>query len=210
MKSQLLAGLAALSLVAIAGPAVAAPAAPASAAPKVQVVPGLGIVNAPEAIANSNAFKTANQERQTTYKTQIEAAQAREQALNAQLQPLVEKLNRDRRAGNVAQSALQQQMQAIQNMRQSGQRELQTMLAPVRRSQAFVEQQITAVYNQAVTAAMGKRGISMVLPLQNGMFFNTSSGYNLTADVVTELNTLLPSAKVVPPEGWQPGQPIPK
>jgi Skp family chaperone for outer membrane proteins len=94
-------------------------------------------------------------------------------------------------------------------MRQSAQQELQTMLAPVRLSQAFVEQQITAVYNQAVSNAMAKHGISVVLPLQAGMYYNNNGSYNLKAAVVAELNALLPTAKVVPPEGWQPGQPIP-
>jgi Skp family chaperone for outer membrane proteins len=209
MKSHMLAGLAGLSLIALAGPAMAAPAAPAATAPKLQIVPGLAVVNAPEVVAASSAFKAANQERQATYKTQIEAAQAREQQINAQLQPLVEKFNRDRQSGSVSQAALQQQAQTIQNMRQSGQQELQTTLAPVRLSQAYVEQQINAVYNQAVSNAMAKHGISMVLPLQNGMFYNNTGGYNLNPAVVAELNALLPAAKVVPPEGWQPGQPIP-
>jgi Skp family chaperone for outer membrane proteins len=208
MKSHLLAGLAGLSLIAIAGPAMAAPAGSA-AAPKLQVVPGLAVVNAPEVVTNCNAYKAANEERQATYKTQIEAAQAREAQINAQLQPLGEKFNRDRQSGSVGQAALQQQAQTIQNMRQSGVQEVQTMLAPVRLSQAYVEQQITAVYNQAVSQAMAKKGITMVVPLQSGMFFNNAAGYNLNAAVLAELNALLPTAKVVPPEGWQPGQPIP-
>lgn len=224
MKSHLLAGLAGLSLAAFAGPAMAAPAearaaapaaarttapAAAAAAAAAKVVPGLAVVNAPEVLAATNAFKAATAERQTTYKTQIEAAQAREQQINAQLQPLVEKFNRDRQSGTVGQAALQQQAQTIQNLRNSGQKELQTMLAPVRLSQAYVEQQIGAVYNQAVSTAMTKRGITMVLPLQQGMFFTNTAGYNMNAAVVSELNALLPTAKVVPPEGWQPGQPIP-
>lgn len=208
MKSHLLAGLAGLSLIALAGPAMAAPAAaPAAAAAK--VVPGIAVVNAQEVLVSCNAFKAANQERQATYKTQIEAAQAREQQVNAQLQPLIEKFNRDRQSGSVAQAALQQQAQAIQNMRNSGQQELLTMLAPVRLSQAYVEQQINAVFNQALTSAMAKRGVTMILPQQNVMAFTNAAGYSLNSVVVDELNAILPTAKVVPPEGWQPGQPIP-
>jgi Skp family chaperone for outer membrane proteins len=208
MKSHLLASLAGLSLIALAGPAMAAPAAPAAAS-RLQFVPGLAVVNADEVVAASNAVAAAKQEGQNTYKRQIEAAHAREQQINAQLQPLVEKFNRDRQSGTVSQAALEQQAQTIQNMRQSAQQELQTMLAPVRLSQAYVEQQVTAVYNQAVSAAMAKHGITMVLPLQNGMFYNNTGSYNLNSAVVAELNALLPTAKVVPPEGWQPGQPIP-
>lgn len=65
MKSHLIAGLAGLSLIALAGPAMAAPAAaPAAAAAK--VVPGIAVVNAQEVLVSCNAFKAANQERQAT------------------------------------------------------------------------------------------------------------------------------------------------
>lgn len=94
-------------------------------------------------------------------------------------------------------------------MRNSGQQELLTMLAPVRLSQAYVEQQINAVFNQALTSAMAKRGVTMILPQQNVMAFTNAAGYSLNSVVVDELNAILPTAKVVPPEGWQPGQPIP-
>ena len=70
-------------------------------------------------------------------------------------------------------------------------------------------QQISAVFNQAVSNAMTKHGITMVLPLENGMFYSNTGSYNFNPAVVAELNALLPTAKVVPPEGWQPGQAIP-
>lgn len=31
-------------------------------------------------------------------------------------------------------------------------------------------------------------------------------GMNLTPDVVTQLNALIPSASITPPANWQPGQ----
>ncbi len=209
MKSHLLAGLAGLSLIALAGPALAAPTLPAATAPKPQMIPGLGVVNSEEVVAASSAFKAANQERQATYKAQIDAAQARQTQINAQIQPLIEKFNRDRQGGTVAQAALQQQAQSIQNMQQAGQRELQTMLAPVLLSQTFVREQIAAVINQAISNAMAKKGVTFVVPLQNGMFYNNTGSYDLNPTVVAELDALLPKARVVPPDGWQPGQAIP-
>jgi hypothetical protein len=31
-----------------------------------------------------------------------------------------------------------------------------------------------------------------------------NGGYNLNQDIVNELNTLIPSATLVPPQGWEP------
>ena len=76
------------------------------------------------------------------------------------------------------------------------------MLAPISLSQTYVQEQINEVINQAITNAMDKQGITFVVPPQNTLAFN--NGYNLSPAVLAELNALLPVAKVVPPQGWQP------
>ncbi len=183
-------------------PAATPASAPASAVVAKQFIPGLATANVADVVASSNAFVNAAQERQIVYKSQLAMAEARRKQINAQIAPLAAKFNSDRQAGNVPQAELQSQAQAIQTMQQAGVQELQTMLAPVSLSEAYVREQIGDVINRAITNAMDKQGITFVVPPQNVLAFN--NGYNLNPAVLAELNALLPVAKVVPPQGWQP------
>lgn len=169
------------------------------------VVPGLAVANLDAVVANSNAFRTAQQQRSTTYKAQIDSAEARRRAITAQLQPLVDKFNRDRQAANPNQAALAQQAQQIEQIQQSGQQELQRMLQPVALSEAYVQEQIDEKLDQAVKSAMGKKKVSLLLGPQSVLAVNNNA-YNLNQDILNELNTLIPSAQIVPPQGWEPRQ----
>lgn len=203
MKMLLPCCLAGLAMLAISPTASAQPAAPAAATavPK-KFVPGLATVNVQDVVASSKAVINAAQERQIVYKTQFAMAEARRQQINGQIQPLMAKFNADRQAGNVSQADLQQQAQAIQGLQQAGVQELQTMLAPIALSETFVQEQVTDVINRAITDAMDKNGVTFVLPQPNVLAYN--NGYNLSPAVLAELDRLLPVAKVVPPQGWQP------
>jgi len=176
---------------------------PAMAQASGTVVPGLAIANLDAVVANANAFRTAETQRQTTYKAQIDQATARSNALNAQLKPLADKFNADRQGGKVGQAALEQQAASIQQLQQSGQAELQRMLQPVALSRAYVQEQIDDKMDQAVKNAMGKKKISLLLSPQSVLAVNNNA-YNLNQDILTELNMLLPSAQIVPPAGWLP------
>ena len=194
-----------LKPVLAAGVALATLSAPAAFAPAAaQQVNGIAVVNAPLVIANSNAFKTAQTQRPVTYKAQIDQANARRTAIATQLQPLYTKLQADSQAANAAQNqaALQQQALAIQQIEQNGQRELQQILGPVQLSQAYVEEQITDKLAQAIEAAAKKKNVTLVLTPDNVLF--ADAPYNLNQGVLDELNALIPSAQLVPPQGWLP------
>ena len=187
-----------------ADPAPAAQAAaPASSGP---VVPGLAVANIDAVIANSNAFKVAQQQRPVTYKAQLDAANSRRSQLEAQIKPLVDKFQRDRAAptANTAagQASLQQQAAALQKIQESGQQELQNLVQPVAMSEAYVLEQINEKINGAIQSAMTKKGITLVLSPQATIA--TTNAYNLNQAVLDELNALLPSAQLVPPPGWEP------
>jgi len=190
-----------LAAVAVANPALAqkgAAAAPAGIA-------GIGFANIDAAEQLTNAFKTAEQQRPVTYKAQIDQAQARQGQLQAQLKPLVDKFNADRAAANASanQASLQQQAQAIQQIQQNGEAELRRIMQPFAYSQAYVAEQIEGKLQEAVDAAMKKRGVTILLKPE-GILQATGTNYNLTQDIVSELNTLIPSAQLVPPAGWEP------
>lgn len=172
--------------------------APAAA----QTVKGVSVVNIAAVIGNSKAFKTAEEQRPVTYKAQLDQAEARRQQIAAQLQPLVQNFETARNAAKPNQASLQQQAAQIQQIEQAGQRELQQMLAPVSLSRAYVEEQITDQLDAAIKAAAAKKKVTLVLTPDNILF--ADSGYNMNQDVLAQLDTLLPYAQLVPPEGWLP------
>jgi Skp family chaperone for outer membrane proteins len=197
--------IAALLAAPLAAPALAQPAAPA-AAPAVanKFIAGLGIADTEQAVANTKAAQNALREQQIVYKNQAAMLEARQRQINAEIAPLVEKLNRDRQAGTVSQTDLQQQASRIQSLQQAGVQELQTMRAPIALSEQYVREQFNAVISRAITTAMERQGITLVLPPNLPLAFNNA--YNLTPGITAELDRLLPTVRVVPPAGWQPGR----
>lgn len=169
------------------------------------IVQGIGVASFDAVIANSNAFKNAEQQRQTTYKAQYDQARSRSQQIQAQLKPLVDKFNADRQAASPNQASLQQQASQIQQIQGNGEREIQQILAPVSLSQAYVNEQIEDKLDAAVKAAMNKKKVSILLSPDAILAVN-GSAYNLNQDILNELNAAIPSAQLVPPAGWEPRQ----
>lgn len=194
LKPALAAGLAAAAL---ASPAMLAPAA-------AQQVAGIGVVSPQAVLVNSTAFQTAQQQRPATYKTQIDQANARRQAIATQLRPLYERLQNESRAANAAQNqaALQQQYSQIQQIEASGQQELNQILEPVQLSQAYVEEQITDQLSTAIQNAATKKNVTLVITPESVLY--AAAPYNMNQDVLAELNALIPAAQLVPPQGWLP------
>ena len=187
-----------LATIAIAAPAIAQ----SGNTPPLAVAPGLGVANLDAVVANSNAYKTAQTQRLTTYKAQFDAAEVRRKAIAAQLQPMADKFNKDRQASNADQNALRQQAAVIQQLQQSGQQELQGILQPVALSEGYVQEQINDKLVTAVQNAMAKRKISILV--NPSAIISANNAYNLNQSVLDELNVLLPSASIVPPAGWEP------
>ncbi len=183
----------------------AATVQPAFAQATGTLVQGLAIANLDAVIVNSNAFKTAETQRQTTYRAQIQQAETRRAQLEAQIKPLVDKFNADRQAAKPNEQALAQQANQIQQIQNQGQQELQTILAPVAMSRAYVTEQIEDKLDQAIKSAMAKKKVSLLLSHEVVMAVNNNA-YNINQDILNELNTLLPSAQIVPPQNWEPRQ----
>ena len=105
-------------------PQVAWCAQPTASAPA-PAVPGLGIANLEVVAVNSNAFKAAQAQRAVTFKAQLDQAEARRKQILTQLQPLIDKFNKDRAAAKPDQASLQQQAQVIQQSQASARQELE-------------------------------------------------------------------------------------
>jgi Skp family chaperone for outer membrane proteins len=173
-------------------------AAPASA----QMVKGIAVANPTAIVALSNAYKVAEQQRPVTYKPQIDQANARKTAIENQLRPLAQRLQTDAQATNPNQSSLQQQYAQIQQIEQSGQNEINTILQPVALSRAYVVEQIGDKLEQATRQAMARQKIDLLL--DSSAIINAPETYNLNQAILNELNAILPTAQLVPPAGWLP------
>jgi len=199
-KTALLGALALSAAPLAVTPAIAQRAATTSTG--APIVPGLAVANIEAVVYNSNAYKTAVEQRKVTYKATIDSAEARRTQLTQQIQPLVTKLQADSKAAKPNQAALQQQYAQIQQLQESGNQEMQRILAPVALSEAYVNEQINDKLEAAIQAAMNKQKISVVLGPQSVVA--AASAYNLNQEILNELNTSIPSAQLVPPAGWEP------
>ncbi len=185
------------------GIALAALAAPAvSTTVHAQEATRVAVVNLQAVGVNSQAFTTAQTQRQTTYATQIQQASTRRDQLQAQLDPLVQAFNTARQQPNADQAALQQQAAQIQQIQQQGQDELNQILAPVALSQAYVDEQIQEQFEAAVRNAATAANVDIVLSPEVVLY--ADNALNLNQAVLDQLNTLLPTAQLVPPPGWLP------
>lgn len=202
---------AAISLVALsAQPALAQKnkdkdkdAAPVAAAAN-PAVQGIAVANLQAALVNTDAYRVAQQQRPVTYKPQIDQAQSRGNALEAQIKPMIDRFNAARQGANTPalQQQLQTQARAIQELQEKGKQEIQQILLPVALSEAFVNEQLEDKLDQAVQKAMEKSRVTLLL--QPGAVIARANAYDLTDEIVTELNALVPTAQLVPPQGWEP------
>lgn len=162
------------------------------------------------AVANSKAFTAANAQIQTTYKAQLDQAQARRAAIQKELAPLYAALdtNKDgqvsQQEAEAAQAAKRPELATLQQKQAAGQRELATIELPASRAQQYAIEQISAKLNAAVQAAIGKKGVTVLLKPAAALVVQPTA--DITAAITAELDSTVPSVSITPPAGWQPGQ----
>ncbi len=163
----------------------------------------VGVANLEEAVGKSNAWVLAANQIKITYKAQIDAVEARSRVLSGEIQPMVVAFQTAQRAPNPNQASLQQQATAIQAKQQAAQREIGTMSTSFDRATAYAQEQIAAKLDAALKAAMVAKRIGIVLQPQATISYQPAR--DITNDIVTQLNALVPSVTITPPVGWNPG-----
>ena len=178
-------------------------AAPAAAAGPI-IAQGIAVASLQKAIVDTDAFRLAQQQRPVTYKQNLDAAEARTKALEAQLKPMDERFEAARAAATTPaqRQALQTQAQTIQQLQERGRQEIQQQLLPVALSEEYVYVLVQEWLVGAVRQAMAKKNISLVL--QPNATIARSTAYDLTDEITAELNVLIPISLLVPPQGWRP------
>lgn len=183
--------------------AVAAVALPLTAAPAAAQV-ATADLNA--AVGQSAAMKAAAAQIQTTYKAQIDAANARQAALQAQLQPLATELQGLQANPATPQATLQAKAATFQQRRDAAAREMQGLTVPFERPAAYAQEQVADKLDAAVRAAMTAKSVTLLVRPDAVLALAPSSGADITPDIVAQLNNSVKTVSVTPPAGWQPGQ----
>ena len=183
--------------------ALAAPAAIVSTSATAQVG-GVAVADPEAAVANSKAWATARTQIQTTYKAQIDQANARRQAISTELQPLVDAYQKAAAAPCATEASLRSQATAIQTKEQAGNAELQRLTAPASRAQAYALEQISAKLPDAVSAAVRAKNVSLLLRPNAALFAQPTA--DITSAITAELDRTVPTVGITPPANWQPGQ----
>jgi hypothetical protein len=170
-------------------------------------VPGIGVASVDFVAASSDAKRAADQQRPLTYKAQYDALAAKRNQIGAQLKPLYDKFERDSKLPNTPanQAALQQLAVTIQQIEQRGEQDMNLLAQPIAYSQEYVKEQIEEKLGEAIRNAMTAKNITIVLKPGALEAFN-GQAYNLEPTILVELNKLIPTASMSPPQGWEPRQ----
>ena len=164
----------------------------------------VGVVDLNAALANATALKTAEAQIQAQYKPQIDAFNARRNAIAAELEPVGREIQTLQANPATPPATLQARVTAYRTREQTAQRELQPLAAPFQRPLAYAQEQAAARLDQALRAAMVAKRVSVVVNPQAVIAIQPTA--DITADVTAQLNTLVRTVSVTPPAGWQPGQ----
>lgn len=184
--------------------AAAIPGTVALVAPAQAQVAGIAVADPNAAVGRSKAWVAASQQIATTYKTQLDQAEARRKAIATELQPLYAAFQTASKAPGATEASLRTQATTLQNRETAANAELGRMTAPVQRAQAFAIEQLQAKLADAVTAATTRKNVSLLLRPDAALFAQPTA--DITGDVTIELDRLVPSVSITPPANWQPGQ----
>jgi outer membrane protein len=184
--------LAAASVIALA-------AAPASAQRG-----GTLVVDVDKILADCNACKSAGSQLQT----QANQLRTRAQQLENELKPEADALQKAVNAlgGKQPDAALQQRAQAFQTKQQQAQTELSNRNRALESTQAHVQQQIgQRLVVVAEQVRVRRQGAAVIA--KNSLLASDPAA-DVTGEVLTALNSALPSVSVTPlPQAQQPSAP---
>ncbi len=186
--------LAAASFAAHAALAQKAPAAvepAAGAAATAQTLP-IAVLDMAQVRHNSAAGKAADQQLnalRTKYKQEIAKS---EEQLRAEYDAL------GKQRSVLSPEAFEEKGRAFEKKQQEAQRLLQARNTAMEGAMRDAEQQIGKVTLQIVTELMKDRNISLVI--DSSQMVASATSIEITGDVLTQLNKVLPTVKVTAPE----------
>ena len=171
-------------------------------AAQAQAIPAavIAVVDLDKVTSTCNACKTAA----TALRGQATALQSRQQALATPLQTEQKAIQTaiDALNGKEPDATLRSRVQAFQAKEQQAAQELQNQQQQVQRNQQYIQKQIADKLGPIYTQVMQRRGANMMVEI--GQTLASGATLDVTNDVVTALNTALPSISTTAPAQARP------
>ena len=180
--------------------AVAALAALA-AVPAAAQVNGIAVADPAIAVAGSQAIQTAYNQIGTTYqaqRTQLEQLQQQRAGLVRQFDT-----NNDGQLSQEEQTAAQADTAKVQQV-QTLDQQINTIQQPITLARVYVVEQIALQLNAAVQQVVSANNVQMILNPNAALYIADAA--DVTDEITTRLNTLVPTVSTAAPAGWQPQQ----
>ena len=185
---------------------LAAAALPTAA--QAQAIPAavVAVVDLDKVTSQCNACKTAS----AALRSQVTALQNREKTLATPLQTEGKAIQAaiDALNGKEADAALQARVKAFQAKQQQGSQELQRQQQQIQLNQQYVQKQIAEKIGPIYTQVMQRRGANVMVEI--GQTLASGSSLDVTNDVLTALNTALPTIRTTAPAQPQQQQQQPQ
>jgi outer membrane protein len=180
----------------LAGSLVLPSAAQAQAIPAAVVA----VVDLDKVTSACNACKTAA----AALRSQATALQSRQQALSTPLQAEQKSIQAaiDALNGKEPDAALKTRVQAFQAKEQQAAQELQTQQTQLQRNQQYIQKQISDKLGPIYTQVMQRRGANMMVEI--GQTLASGATLDVSNDVITALNSALPSISTTAPAPAKP------
>jgi len=171
------------------------------AVPAAAQVNGIAVADPALAVAGSQALQTAYGQIGTTFQAQrTQLAQLEQQRATAIRQF---DTNNDGQLSQEEQTAAQSNAAAIQQI-QGLDQQLNTIQQPITLARVFVIEQIAQQLNAAVQQVVQAGSIQMIFNPSSTLFVTDAA--DVTDEITTRLNTLVPTVSTAAPAGWQPQQ----
>ena len=185
---------AALAMTALTPSAAMAQAIPAAV---------IAVVDLERVTSQCNACKTAT----AALRSQVTGLENRQKALATPLetegkaiQAAVNALN-----GKEPDAALQARAKAWETKRQQAAQEVSRQQAQIQRNQQYIQQQVAKKLRPIYQQVMQRRGATVLM--EQGSTLATSTSVDVTNDVLTALNTAMPTIATTAPAQTQQQQP---
>ncbi|WEK01304.1 MAG: OmpH family outer membrane protein [Candidatus Sphingomonas phytovorans] len=161
------------------------------------------------AMQNSKVWTTTWTTIDTTYKAQIDQAKARNEAINAEIQPLLKALDANG-DGQLSQEEIQRardskrpELAQIEQKQTAGQAELGRILQPVTRARLYLQEQVGSKIADAVSSVVKTRKVGLIVKPEAVLMLGDAAA-DITPAVSAEIDRTLTSVAVPPPVAWQP------
>ncbi|MGB3167615.1 MAG: OmpH family outer membrane protein [Alteraurantiacibacter sp.] len=164
-------------------------------------VNGIGVVDLPVAVAQSQAFQTGYQQIATQYQAQRTTIDQRGQQRQQLLQTFDS--NSDGQIDQTEAAATQDPNNATVRQIQAIDQEIAQLQQPINLARVYVVQQVAQQYSTALQQVVSDRQLQFVMSPDALVYANPAA--DITPLVVAQLNTRVPAAQITPPAGFQPG-----